>query len=268
MKSLLFFVLAPLPPLLFLFRYRIQRFFVRFWHLLSLLLQIIKRLPLALLNPHLLLDQMVRNGLNTIPLLAATSLSTGMVAAVQAKYQFRNFVPDKFIGTAAMKMILIELGPVLTGLVLAGKVGSALAAEIACMKEKEELDAMRILNLDPLRYLAAPRMLSTLIMVPALTILSIFISTIGAYWVSIYSLDLTSHTFLTGIRYFYDPRDVLGALVKSFAFGMVVSLMGYYRGIHADAGSKGVGNATMKVVVTSCILILMCDSLITFILFQ
>jgi phospholipid/cholesterol/gamma-HCH transport system permease protein len=190
-----------------------------------------------------------------------------MVAAVQAKFQFRNFVPDKFVGTAAIKMIIIELGPVLTGLVLAGRVGSALAAEIASMKEKEEIDAMKILGLDPLRYLAAPRMLSTMLMVPALTILSIMISALGAYLVSLYALNLTAHTFLTGVRYFYDPRDIIGALLKAFSFGIVVCLMGYYRGIHAETGSKGVGYATMKVVVSSCVLILFFDFVITLLVF-
>ncbi|MDB9743952.1 ABC transporter permease [Fibrobacterales bacterium] len=240
---------------------------LRLFDIILLFWDICIRLPKIRHNTNITMKQMVQIGVTSIPLLFVTSIFTGMVAAIQAKYQFRGFVPDKFVGTAAAKMIFIELGPVLTGLVMAGRVGSALAAEIGSMKEKEELDAMVVLDLDPLRYLAAPRMFAFMTMMPALTVFSMFLAVLGAWFVCVMGLDMTSFTFLTGIKYFFNPLDVFAGLLKAFVFGISICLMGYYNGINAGSGAKGVGRATMNVVVSSSVLILFFDFLIALILF-
>jgi len=235
-----------------------------FW----LLFQIVRRVPLVRKNPELTIRQMVAIGVSSIPLLFVTSLFTGAVAAVQAEYQFRNFIPDKFIGTAICKMVLIELGPILTALVLAGRVGSALAAEIGSMKGKEELAAFEALNLDPLRYLALPRFLAFFFMVPCLSILSSFLAIIGGWFVCVIALDITTYTYYTGLQYMFQNMDLFSGIIKSFAFGVIIFLLGYYHGLNAGEGAKGVGNATMKTVVSACVSLLIFDFFIALLMFS
>ncbi|NLB62900.1 MAG: ABC transporter permease [Fibrobacter sp.] len=233
-----------------------------------LLIQIIKRVPLVRKNPELTIRQMVNIGVSSIPLLFITSLFTGAVAAVQSEYQFRGLIPDKFIGTAVAKMVLIELGPILTALVLAGRVGSALAAEIGSMREKEELAAYEVLNLDPLRYLAMPRFLTFLIMVPCLTIMSSFLAIIGGWIVCLVGLDITTYTYFTGVQYLFENMDLFSGLIKSVVFGIIIFSLGYYHGLNAGAGAKGVGQATMKTVVSACVSLLVFDLFIALLMFS
>lgn len=228
----------------------------------------LKRLPYLPRVMNLTIKQMISIGVSSLPLLFVTSIFTGMVATVQAEFQFRNLVPDKFVGTAACKMILIELGPILTALVMAGRVGSALAAEIGSMKEKEELAAYEVLGLDPMRYLALPRFVAFFTMVPTLSVISNGLALIGGWMVSVLALDITSYTYYTGMQYMFDPMDLFAGVIKSFAFGTIIYLLGYYHGQNAGAGAKGVGIATMKVVVSSCVMILIFDLFIAMILFR
>ena len=209
---------------------------------------------------------MISIGVSSLPLVTATSIIAGMIAAVQADYMFRNFVPNKFLGTAVCKLVILELSPVLIGIIMAGRVGSALAAEIGSMKEKEELDAMQILALDPLRYLATPRLFAFMIMMPCLTIISMFLAICGGWVISIVALDVTSFTYTSGLSYFFNQIEVVASLVKSVVFGIIICLMGYYDGIHAGSGAKGVGEATMKVVVSSCVWILISNFFIDLLL--
>ncbi|MGL1935874.1 MAG: ABC transporter permease [Fibrobacterales bacterium] len=232
-----------------------------------LLLATLKRFPLVVKNPTMTITQMINIGVSSIPLLFVTSIFTGMVAVIQVKYQFRGFVSDGFIGTGVCKMVIIELGPLLTAIVMSGRIGSALAAEIGSMKEKEELDAMVVLNLDPLRYLAMPRLIAFMVMMPCLTLISIYIALVGGWLISVLALDMTSYTYMNGLTKFFIPMDVAAALIKSFTFGTIIFLMGYYQGTHAGSGAKGVGEATMKVVVSSSVLILIFDFIIALIMF-
>jgi len=228
----------------------------------------LKRLPFLPKVMNLTVKQMVSIGVSSLPLLFVTSIFTGMVATVQAQYQFRNLVPDKFVGTAACKMILIELGPILTALVMAGRVGSALAAEIGTMKEKEELAAYEVLGLDPLRYLALPRFVAFFIMLPALSVISNCLALIGGWIVCVLALDITSYTYYTGMQYMFDIRDLLSGVLKSFVFGTLIFLLGYHCGLKAGPGAKGVGFATMNVVVASCVSILIFDLIVAMLIFN
>ena len=165
-------------------------------------------------------------------------------------------------------MILIELGPILSALVLAGRVGSALAAEIGSMREKEELDAYTVLGLDPYRYLAMPRFLAFMTMVPCLTIISNCLALIGGWIVCVLALDITTYTYYTGMQYLFQTMDLFAGVIKSFIFGAIIFVLGFYHGLNAGAGARGVGVATMNVVVASCLMILIADFFMAALLFQ
>jgi phospholipid/cholesterol/gamma-HCH transport system permease protein len=230
-----------------------------------LFLRILKRAPWFFINPSLTIEQLIRIGTSSLPLVIVISFFIGAVSAVQAAYQFRGFVPSNYLGTAVCKLVVIESGPVLTALVLAGRVGSAIAAQIGTMKEKEELDAMTVLDLDPLRYLALPRILSGIVAFPLLVIVSDFLSIVGGWIISTLVLKITTATYVFGLRFLFMPYDVVISMVKAMVFGIIVVLMGYYHGLNAGAGAKGVGQASMKSVVSSCMLILIVDFLIVYI---
>ncbi len=228
----------------------------------------IKQIPHVFQNWGLVLKQMVSIGVTSVPLLFVTSIFTGMVATVQASFQFRGLVADKWVGTAACKMVLIELGPLLTALVLAGRVGSALAAEIASMREKEELDAHEVLGLNPYRYLAMPRFVAFFTMVPCLTVISNCLALIGGWVVAVLALDISSYTFYTGMQYLFNPMDLFGGVFKSFVFGVIIFLLGWFHGVNAAPGARGVGMATKDCVVSCCLMILILDLAVDAILFQ
>ncbi len=228
--------------------------------------RILARIPGAFRNPTEVMKQAMQLGVSSMPLIFVTSLFVGMVAAVSAKYQFRDMVPLKYLGLMVTKLVLLELGPVITALVMSGRIGSSIAAQIATMKEKEEIDAMEVLGLDPLRHLAAPRILVGVLAMPVLTTISCFLSVVGGWGVCVIGLGITSYTFLSGTRLFFSPYDVFVCLIKAFVFGLLVSLLGYYHGIKASGGAKGVGEATMKSVVSSSVMILLFDFLIAFLL--
>ena len=158
-----------------------------------ILLNTLKQVRYIHKNPVLIVKQMISIGVSSLPLLFVTSIFTGMVATVQAEFEFHNLVADKFVGTAACKMILIELGPLLTAIVLSGRVGSAVAAELGSMKEKEELAAYTVLGLDPYRYLALPRFVAFFTMVPCLTVISNALGIIGGWIVCVLGLDITTY---------------------------------------------------------------------------
>ncbi|HXP89617.1 MAG TPA: ABC transporter permease [Fibrobacteria bacterium] len=224
--------------------------------------------PQALRDPGAVMKQAMDLGVASLPLIFVTSLFVGMVSAVSAKYQFRNVVPLKYLGTSVTKLVLLELGPVLTALVMSGRIGSSIAAQIATMKEKEEIDAMTVLDLPPLRYLAAPRILVGILALPVLTTISCFLAIAGAWGVCVIGLGVTSYTFLSGTRLFFSSYDVFVMEIKALVFGLLISLLGYYHGIHAGGGAKGVGEATMKSVVSSSVMILLFDFLIAFLLLR
>ncbi len=229
-----------------------------------LFLRILIRFPYFFKNPSLTIQQMMRIGISSLPLIVVVSFFIGAVAAVQAAYQFRGFVPSTYLGTAVCKLVIIETGPVLTALVLAGRVGSAIAAEIGTMKEKEELDAMTVLALDPLRYLAMPRLISGIVVFPLLVVMSDFLAIIGGWLVTNLVLNVTTATYVFGLRFLFQGYDIAVSMFKAVVFGAIVVVMGYYNGLGAGAGARGVGQASMKSVVSSCVLILIVDFLIVY----
>lgn len=235
--------------------------------IICILLNTLKQMPHVFKNPNLIVKEMISVGVSSLPLLFVTSIFTGMVATVMAEFEFHNLVSDKFVGTAACKMVLIELGPLLTAIVLSGRVGSAVAAELGSMKEKEELAAYTVLGLEPYRYLALPRFVAFFTMIPCLTAISNALALIGGWIVCVLALDITTYTYYTGMQYLFNSMDLWSGIIKSFVFGTLIFALGYYHGINSKPGAHGVGLATMNVVVASCLMILVADFALDAIMF-
>jgi len=231
------------------------------------LLGILRAIPGFWKKGYLIVEQMVAMGIESLPLVVVTSLFTG-VAAVQAAYQFQDYVPMRYLGSVIGKSVVIELGPVLTALVVAGRVGASIAAELGTMRVTEQIDALETIGISSIRYLAVPRFMAGLIMLPVVTIFSDFLAIIGAYAVAYFSLNVSTNVFMEGLRLFFHLRDVFGGLVKSLFFGAVIATMGCYFGFSAEGGAEGVGRATTRAVVGSCLLILVLDYLLASLLFR
>ncbi len=225
--------------------------------------QIFKSLPLVFRNFHFTVEQMYLIGITSIPLVCLTSIFTGAVAAWQAAYNFADYVPLRYVGTAVGKSVMLEVGPVLTALVVAGRVGAAMTAEIGTMAVTEQLDAMRCLDLNPFRYLLAPRLLAGMVMLPMLTIFSSFVAILGALAVVTTFKDLSPESFFAGVRLFYTHWDLFVGLLKSFVFGNCIALFGCYFGFTSSHGAEGVGRATMASVVYSNVSVLISGFLIS-----
>jgi phospholipid/cholesterol/gamma-HCH transport system permease protein len=200
--------------------------------------------------------QMEQVGIGSIPLVLVTSIFVGAVAAVQAAYQFQDYVPMVFLGTVVGKSVILELGPVLTALVVGGRVSASIAAELGTMKVTEQIDAMEVLAIDPLRYLVMPRVVACVVMMPVLVILSDLLAILGGLLVANVSIGVNTATFVEGLRMFFYVDDVISGLIKAMTFGGIIGLLGCYNGFRTFGGAQGVGRATMHAVVSSCIAIL------------
>ena len=216
----------------------------------------------------LVVEQMRRIGIESLPLVIITSIFTGAVTAVQAAYQLKEYVPQIYLGTAIYKSVVIELGPVLTALVVGGRVGASIAAELGTMSVTEQIDAMEAMAIDPVRYLAMPRMLGALIMLPVLTVFADVLAISGAYVVSAVSLGVSAKVFVSGMQLMFYSHDVIGGLIKAFVFGGIIALMGCTAGLRTRGGAVGVGRAATRAVVASCVLILVSDYVLATLLFK
>ncbi|HLA41148.1 MAG TPA: ABC transporter permease [Candidatus Glassbacteria bacterium] len=212
-------------------------------------------------------SQMIRIGVGSLPLVAVTSLFTGMVLAVQTSYQIKEYVPELFIAAAICKATIIELGPVITALVISGRVGASITAELGTMRVTEQIDALETMALDPVRFLLLPRFVAGLVMMPVIVTYGCLIAIAGGYAVCLVYLDITSAAFFQGVRQFLYPYDLYSGLFKSFVFGGTVSLVGCYYGYCTSRGAEGVGRSTTESVVTNCLLILIFDYILAMLLF-
>ncbi len=230
-------------------------------------LALLRRLPFVARDRRLLVAQVLRAGVASLPLVLVSALFIGAVTAVQVRYQFHGLIPDGFLGTAVAKFVIIESGPVLTSLLLAGRVGAAIAAEVAAMKEKEEIDALAALGLDPLRYLALPRVLAGLVAVPLLVVLACLFAIAGAWLMARTGFGLSTESFVRGARFLFSGYDVLVCLVKSVCFGGTLAFAGLHAGLRAEPGARGAGRAAMRAVVSGCVWILVLDFVIVFLMY-
>ncbi|MGD9899315.1 MAG: MlaE family ABC transporter permease [Calditrichaceae bacterium] len=218
-------------------------------------------------NRRLVLDQMLEIGVNSIPLVIFVGIFAGAVASVQTAYQLKGYISYNYLGAATSVAIFIELGPVLTALVIAGRVGASIAAEIGTMKVTEQIDALEALAIDPIRYLAMPRIFSGFIMIPILTIIADFVGVMGAYAVAYINLDLPPEIFFGSVKEFFSILNVMSGLIKAFFFGGITAIIGCYVGFNTSGGAEGVGKATIRAFVLSSALILLNDYILSVILF-
>ncbi len=202
-----------------------------------------------------------RIGVDSVPVAIFIAIFTGVVLALQSSYAMTGLVPLSFVGTLVGKSIILELGPVLTGLVLAGRVGANVAAELGTMRVTEQVDALEMLAYDPVSYLVVPRMVAGMVTFPLIVAFAIAFGIAAAWMASINLLDLSTQEFVRGLRTFHRGFDVQFALLKSASFGLVVTGVGAYYGLRAGRGAEGVGRATTRAVVAACMLILVLDAL-------
>ncbi|MCX6641207.1 MAG: ABC transporter permease [bacterium] len=215
----------------------------------------------------LLLDQLIVIGFNSLPIVLLVGTFTGAVSAWQTNYQIQNYVPIRFLGLATYKAVIIELGPVLTALMLAGRVGASIAAELGTMKVTEQIDALESLAINSVRYLAVPRFYAGIIMMPILAIFSDVIAIAGAWLVANVLLGIPSAIFFSEIQPRFNPYDVFAGLFKSVVFGAIICLIGCYIGFNTSGGAEGVGKATIRSFVLSAILILVFDYILATVFF-
>ncbi|HEX6587675.1 MAG TPA: ABC transporter permease [Longimicrobiales bacterium] len=208
----------------------------------------------------LLLVQMARIGVNSLPIALFIAAFTGIVMALQASYTFTGAIPLYFVGTLVGKTIILELGPVLTGLALAGRVGANIAAELGTMKVTEQIDALETLAYDPIAYLVVPRVLAGILMFPIVVAFADAVGIIGGWITAINLLDMSSAEFIRGLRLFFLPFDVQFSMIKAATFGLAVTSVGCFFGFMTRGGAEGVGVSTTRAVVVSSMLILVLDA--------
>ncbi len=216
----------------------------------------------------LTLEQMYLTGNQSLPIIIVSSAAIGLVTTFQAKFQGRGIIPDIYISTALVKATLEELGPLLTGLMLSGRVGAAMAAELGTMKVTEQIDALSAMAINPFRFLVLPRFLAVVIMAPVLTVISEASAIFSGYLLATLSMNIMHETFMKGMKFSFMPIELFGGLIKAAIFGVIISVAGTYNGFHADGGAKGVGQATTKAVVSASVLILIADYLVARLVFR
>jgi len=217
----------------------------------------------------LLMEELYLLGAKSVPLIIIISIFVGAVSAWQAAYQFKFIgAPLRLLGQAVGKAVVIELAPVLSAIVFAGRVGAGITAELGTMKVTEQIDALESMGISPVRYLVQPRVLACVFMVPFLVIFANFVAIVGALVVSIIGVAVSSETFLTGFKDSFKLSDFVNGLIKAGVFGFIIGIVGCHEGFNTRGGAQGVGQATTASVVISMVLILVFNFVFAVILFR
>ncbi len=212
--------------------------------------------------------QMIQIGYFSLPVVGMTAIFTGMVLALQSYTGFSRFSAEGAVATVVVLSMTRELGPVLAGLMVAGRIGASMAAEIGTMRVTEQIDALKMLSTNPYKYLVAPRVLSGIITLPLLVLIADIIGVMGGYLVGVYKIGFNPGTYLQQTVKFLESKDVISGLIKAAVFGGIITLMGCYHGFYCNRGAEGVGKATTNAVVVSSIMILITNYLLTAVLFE
>jgi phospholipid/cholesterol/gamma-HCH transport system permease protein len=223
--------------------------------------------PRRPLNLREWLRQMVRVGWDTIPVVFLTCMFTGMVLALQTYRGFERFHAEGFVGSVVALSLTRELAPVLTGLMAAGRVGSAMAAELGTMRVTEQIDALYAMATEPVHYLVVPRVNASILMLPLLTLVGDAVGIFGGWLVAVVMFRANSYLYLERTFQFLEVNDVTSGLVKAAFFGLILSVTGCAKGFYTTGGAEGVGRATTSAVVLASLYILLSDFFLTKILF-
>ena len=213
--------------------------------------------------PRLIWRQVIEIGYYSLPVVGLTAIFTGMVLALQSYTGFARFNAEGAIANVVVLSVTRELAPVLAGLMVAGRIGAAMAAEIGTMSVTEQIDALSTLSTNPFKYLVAPRLIAGVLMLPCLVLAADIIGVFGGYIIAIHKLGFNPAVYLRRTWEFLELMDVVSGLVKAGVFGFLVALMGCYHGYHSRGGAQGVGQATTNAVVSASILILGFNYVIT-----
>lgn len=243
------------------------RFIEESGHLFILFLRTLQwsfRPPLGFRN---ILKQMEEIGARSVPVVLITAISTGMVLAFQSVTISKRFGAESFVGTAVALSMTRELGPVLTGLIVAGRAGAAMAAELGTMRVTEQIDALSTMAVNPIKYLIVPRLLAGMLMLPVLTVFSDATGILGGYFVSVKVVGVNPVLYVRHTIQYLGFEDIFGGLLKALVFGMIISTVSCYKGFGTEGGAAGVGKAATGAVVISSMLILISDYFLTAMLF-
>ena len=217
--------------------------------------------------PRIILKQMIEIGYFSLPVVGVTAIFAGMVLALQSFTGFSRFSAESAIPNVVVLSITRELGPVLAGLMVSGRIAASIAAELGTMRVTEQVDALTTLSTNPFKYLVAPRFIAGVAMMPILVFVADIIGVLGGYVVSVYKLGFNASNYLQNTYDFVEFMDVFSGLVKAAVFGFIITLMGCYHGYHSKGGAQGVGQATTNAVVSASILILCFNYILTDIFF-
>ncbi|MCL5124738.1 MAG: ABC transporter permease [Deltaproteobacteria bacterium] len=206
-------------------------------------------------------------GAQSVTLIAMTGAFTGMVSALQGYNGMSRYGAESLVGATTALALARELGPVLTGLMIVGRVGSAMTAELGSMRNTQQIDALESMAVAPIQYLVSPRIVAATLTLPFLSAVFGFSGMIGAYIISTKYLNIDAGAFMSGIRDYLTANDIVQGIIKAFVFGFMLSLVACFKGYYADGGARGVGVATTQSVVLSSVLILFSDYVMTTIMF-
>ncbi len=208
-------------------------------------------------------EQMVFVGVRSIIIVSFISLFIGIVLAMQSAYQLEQMGAVIFVTGLVAVSVTRELGPVMTALVVAGRVGAAITAQLGSMKVTEQIESLETMALNPVRFLVVPRFLALLIMLPALTVIADLSGIFGGFIIGTLNLNIDPHLYLDLTKEFLEWKDIYTGLLKSAVFGVIICIIGCYNGLNTKGGAEGVGKATTESVVTSFVLIILADAILT-----
>ncbi|MFC1845713.1 MlaE family ABC transporter permease [Candidatus Dependentiae bacterium] len=211
-------------------------------------------------------DQMQRIGVDSLSVVILTGATTGMAFALQTYFGFRRVGGEQFIGAIVALGMVRELGPVLTGLMVTGRAGSSITAEIGTMRITEQIDALKTLRINTYQYLVVPRLVGSTIILPFLTLFGMICGIAGGYVICVYVLELSPEDYISSIKTYAEMADLTGGLIKATVFGFILAWVGAYKGYRTTGGARGVGRSTTQSVVTASIMILVANYFLTKIL--
>lgn len=243
------------------------RFLISCGSVLLFFIHIVRNILTPPWYPREFLKQCLQIGYFSLPVVGLTAIFTGMVLALQSYTGFSRFSAESAVATVVVLSVTRELGPVLAGLMVAGRVGAGIAAQIATMRVTEQIDALQTLSTNPFKYLIAPRVLAGITMLPILVLIADIIGVYGGYLVGIYKLGFNPSNYIAQTLKYLEYDDVVSGLIKAAFFGLIITLIGCYQGYNSARGAEGVGRATTSAVVGASIMILMCNYILTALLF-
>lgn len=220
------------------------------------------------LNLKEMFNQMVRVGIDSLPVALITAAFVGMVFAMQIANEFIKYGAGNVVGGVMGIAVTRELAPALTAVVIAGRVGSAYAAEIGTMAVTEQIDAIKAMGSDPIKHLVVPRFIASTIMLPILTIFATVIGFFGGYIVSVQIFAINSYGYMESASSLMKMNDIVGGMIKAVFFGMIISIIGCYKGLNTKGGARGVGEATTDSVVYSLMSIFIVNYFLSLVLFK